>query len=64
MTLAVAVAGGSMNQPHGLHVHRGESVSHTLVDPRQLASDARMPAIYVSVGLLRRRHRQVPDRNS
>ena len=41
---------------HGLHVHRGESVSHTLVDPRQLASDARMPTIYVSVGLLRRRH--------
>ena len=33
------------NQPHGLHVHRGESVSHTVVDPRQLASDARMPTI-------------------
>jgi hypothetical protein len=27
-----------------------------LVDPRQLASDARMPTIYVSVGLRRRRH--------
>jgi hypothetical protein len=54
--------GGSRNQPHGLHVHRGEFVSHTVVDPRQLASDARMPTlqqtIYVSVGLLRRRNRQ------
>jgi hypothetical protein len=38
--LAVAVAGCSRNRPHGLHVHRGESVSQTLVDPRQLASDA------------------------
>jgi hypothetical protein len=59
--LAVAVAGGgTRNQPHGLHVHRGEPVSNTVVDPRQLASDARMPTIYVGVGLLlRRRHRHV-----
>ncbi len=52
----------SMRLAIGLHVHRGESVSHTLVDPRQLASDARMPTICVRVrvGLLRRRLRLVP----
>jgi hypothetical protein len=33
-----------------LHVHRGEPVSHTLVDPRQSASDARMPTICVASG--------------
>jgi hypothetical protein len=54
--LAVAVAGCSRNQPHGIH--------HTLVDPRQLASDARMRTIYVSVGLLRGRHREVPGSNT